>query len=57
VQSRGYRVVVPLDSAALVQVRRDRLKRGYTARVKILTDRGTMLQLLWRSIRHHASTP
>jgi hypothetical protein len=25
--------------------------------VKILTDRGTMLQLLWRSIRHHASTP
>jgi HlyD family secretion protein len=57
VQSGGYRVVVPLDSAALAQVRRDRLKRGYTARVKILTDRGTMLQLLWRSIRHHASTP
>jgi hypothetical protein len=57
VQSRGYRVVVPLDSAALTQVRRERLKRGYTARVKILTDRGTMLQLLWRSIRHHASTP
>ncbi|HEV7991111.1 MAG TPA: HlyD family efflux transporter periplasmic adaptor subunit [Gemmatimonadaceae bacterium] len=55
--NRGYRVVVPLDSAALAHVRRDRLKRGYTARVKILTDRGTMLQLLWRSIRHHASTP
>lgn len=57
VQSRGYRVVVPLDSAALAQVRRDRLKRGYTARVTILADRGTMLQRLWRSIRHHASTP
>lgn len=49
---RGYRVVAPLDSAALAHVRRDRLKRGYTARVKILTDRGTALQLLWRSLRH-----
>ena len=53
----GYRVVVPLDSAALAHIRTERLKRGYTARVKVLTDRGTMLQLLWRSIRHHASTP
>jgi HlyD family secretion protein len=56
-QSRGYRVVAPLDSTALARVRRDRLKRGYTARVKILTDRGTMLQLLWRSLRHHIPTP
>ena len=55
-QGRGYRVVAPLDSVALAHLRRDRLKRGYTARVKIITDRGTMLQRLWRSLRHHAST-
>jgi HlyD family secretion protein len=52
---RAYRVLVRLDSAALAPVRRDRLKRGYTARVKIITDRATMLQRLWRSLRHHSA--
>lgn len=54
---RGYRVVAPLDSTALAHVRRDRLKRGYSARVKILTARGTALQLLWRSLHYLAPTP
>lgn len=50
-QGEQYRVTISLSDADVARVGRERLRKGYSARGRIITGAGSIIELIWRYAR------